>query len=308
MSQTAKDLGPPPQTEKTDRQADQLGWTALQESFTSWRTDSPDRRSTSRPARRARPRRPRALALRRDRAGGGSTGQFTADELKQMKAAPRRPTAPASRRSRNTTTSRREAARGQGHLQLQADGGSHGPLRDQRLGRLEPDHLRQQRLQAGQGVEDAGRQGLQGRARADRRSDRDARRLRRRQPPRRLGDARHAAALPRGAAQGLARHAARLPAGRLVERRRRHRRPRHIKTMADLRGKTVVLAQNSPSHFFVLNALINAGVQPAEVEFKFTQDAFQAAAAFNADKRSPASSAGRPTSTTSRRSRATRCW
>ena len=58
-----------------------------------------------------------------------------------------------------------------------------------------------------------------------------------------------------------------------------------IKTMADLRGKTVVLAQNSPSHFFVLNALINAGVQPAEVDFKFTQDAFQAAAAFNGDKR-----------------------
>jgi len=58
-----------------------------------------------------------------------------------------------------------------------------------------------------------------------------------------------------------------------------------IKTMADLRGKTVVLAQNSPSHYFLLNALINAGVQPAEVDFKFTQDAFQAAAAFNADKR-----------------------
>ncbi len=57
-----------------------------------------------------------------------------------------------------------------------------------------------------------------------------------------------------------------------------------IKTMADLRGKTIVLAQNSPSHFFALNALINAGVQPAEVEFKFTQDSFQAAAAFNADK------------------------
>jgi ABC-type nitrate/sulfonate/bicarbonate transport system substrate-binding protein len=57
-----------------------------------------------------------------------------------------------------------------------------------------------------------------------------------------------------------------------------------IKTMSDLRGKTLVLAQNSPSHFFALNALINAGVQPAEVEFKFTQDAFQAAAAFNADK------------------------
>jgi ABC-type nitrate/sulfonate/bicarbonate transport system substrate-binding protein/outer membrane protein OmpA-like peptidoglycan-associated protein len=57
-----------------------------------------------------------------------------------------------------------------------------------------------------------------------------------------------------------------------------------IKSIGDLRGKTVVLAQNSPSHFFILNALINAGVQPAEVKFKFTQDAFQAAAAFNADK------------------------
>src|SRR5271170_545766 len=59
----------------------------------------------------------------------------------------------------------------------------------------------------------------------------------------------------------------------------------NIKTVADLRGKTIVLAQNSPSHYFALNALINGGVQPAEVNFKFTQDAFQAAAAFNADKR-----------------------
>ena len=57
-----------------------------------------------------------------------------------------------------------------------------------------------------------------------------------------------------------------------------------IKSVADLRGKTIVLAQNSPSHFFALNALINGGVQPAEVNFKFTQDAFQAAAAFSADK------------------------
>ena len=58
----------------------------------------------------------------------------------------------------------------------------------------------------------------------------------------------------------------------------------NIGSIADLRGKSIVLAQNSPSHFFALNALITAGVQPAEVEFKFTQDAFQAAAAFNADK------------------------
>ena len=56
-----------------------------------------------------------------------------------------------------------------------------------------------------------------------------------------------------------------------------------VKTMSDLRGKTVVLAQNSPSQFFLLNALINAGVQPSQVTFKYTQDAFQAAAAFNAD-------------------------
>jgi len=59
----------------------------------------------------------------------------------------------------------------------------------------------------------------------------------------------------------------------------------NIKSVADLRGKTIVLAQNSPSHYFVLNALINGGVQPSEVNFKFTQDAFQAAAAFNGDKR-----------------------
>jgi len=58
-----------------------------------------------------------------------------------------------------------------------------------------------------------------------------------------------------------------------------------IKTITDLRGKTIVLAQNSPSHYFALNALINGGVQPSEVNFKFTQDAFQAAAAFNADKK-----------------------
>jgi NitT/TauT family transport system substrate-binding protein len=58
-----------------------------------------------------------------------------------------------------------------------------------------------------------------------------------------------------------------------------------IKSVADLRGKTCVLAQNSPSHFFLLNALINGGVQPSEVTMKFTGDAFQAAAAFNADKK-----------------------
>src|SRR5262245_66064828 len=57
-----------------------------------------------------------------------------------------------------------------------------------------------------------------------------------------------------------------------------------VKSVADMRGKTVVLAQNSPSHFFLLNTLISGGVQPSEVDYKFTQDAFQAAAAFNGDK------------------------
>lgn len=58
-----------------------------------------------------------------------------------------------------------------------------------------------------------------------------------------------------------------------------------IKTVTDLRGKTVVLAQNSPSHYFLLNMLLNGGVQPSEVHMDFTKDAFQAAAAFNQDKK-----------------------
>lgn len=57
-----------------------------------------------------------------------------------------------------------------------------------------------------------------------------------------------------------------------------------ITNISQLRGKTIVLSQNSPSQYFVLNALINGGVQPAEVNFKFTGDAFQAAAAFAADR------------------------
>ena len=39
----------------------------------------------------------------------------------------------------------------------------------------------------------------------------------------------------------------------------------YVKTMADLRGKAVVLAQNSPSHYFLLNMLVAGGVQPGEV-------------------------------------------
>jgi len=58
----------------------------------------------------------------------------------------------------------------------------------------------------------------------------------------------------------------------------------NIKTAADLRGKKLVLAQNSPSHYFALNMLVSGGVQPPEVQMIFTEDAFQAAAAFSAQK------------------------
>jgi hypothetical protein len=52
-------------------------------------------------------------------------------------------------------------------------------------------------------------------------------------------------------AEGQPRDAAHLPADRLVQRRRRHRRPRLAsRPISDLRGKTVALAQNSPSHYF----------------------------------------------------------
>jgi NitT/TauT family transport system substrate-binding protein len=57
-----------------------------------------------------------------------------------------------------------------------------------------------------------------------------------------------------------------------------------VTSVGAMRGKTVVLAQNSPSHYFLLNTLISGGLQPGDVQYKFTQDAFQAAAAFNADR------------------------
>ncbi len=58
----------------------------------------------------------------------------------------------------------------------------------------------------------------------------------------------------------------------------------YIKTVADLRGKKLVLAQNSPSQYFALNMLVSGGLQPSEVNMIYTPDAFQAAAAFNAQK------------------------
>ncbi len=57
-----------------------------------------------------------------------------------------------------------------------------------------------------------------------------------------------------------------------------------IKSVGDLKGKKIALAQHSPSHYLILNLLINAGLQPSDVDFRFTEDAFQAAAAFSADR------------------------
>ncbi|MHB1035066.1 MAG: phosphate ABC transporter substrate-binding/OmpA family protein [Pirellulales bacterium] len=58
----------------------------------------------------------------------------------------------------------------------------------------------------------------------------------------------------------------------------------NIKTVADLRGKKLVLAQNSPSQYFALNMLVAGGVQPSEVEMVYTQTAFEAARAFEVQK------------------------
>ncbi|TWU46034.1 Taurine-binding periplasmic protein precursor [Novipirellula aureliae] len=57
-----------------------------------------------------------------------------------------------------------------------------------------------------------------------------------------------------------------------------------ISSIGDLRGKKIVLAENSPSQYFIMNMLVYGGVQPSEVEFVYTGDAFQAAAAFNSQK------------------------
>jgi NitT/TauT family transport system substrate-binding protein len=56
-----------------------------------------------------------------------------------------------------------------------------------------------------------------------------------------------------------------------------------IGSVKDLKGKTIVYAQNSPSQYFINNLLLNAGIQPAQVNHKFTATAFEAAAAFVAD-------------------------
>lgn len=57
-----------------------------------------------------------------------------------------------------------------------------------------------------------------------------------------------------------------------------------IKSVADLKGKTIALAQNSPSQYYLTSLLLSAGLKPSDVKTKYTATAFEAAAAFVADK------------------------
>jgi NitT/TauT family transport system substrate-binding protein len=58
-----------------------------------------------------------------------------------------------------------------------------------------------------------------------------------------------------------------------------------IKSVADLRGKTVTLAKNSPSEYYLTSLLLSAGLRPADIKPLYTATAFEAAAAFVSDRR-----------------------
>ena len=57
-----------------------------------------------------------------------------------------------------------------------------------------------------------------------------------------------------------------------------------IKSVSDLKGKTITLAQNSPSEYYLTSLLLSAGLRPSDIKKKYTATAFEAAAAFVADK------------------------
>jgi NitT/TauT family transport system substrate-binding protein len=58
-----------------------------------------------------------------------------------------------------------------------------------------------------------------------------------------------------------------------------------IKSVSDLRGKSVALARNSPSEYYLTSLLLSAGLRPADIHKKYTATAFEAAAAFVSDKK-----------------------
>ena len=58
-----------------------------------------------------------------------------------------------------------------------------------------------------------------------------------------------------------------------------------IKSAGDLRGKTITLAQNSPSEYYLTSLLLSAGLRPSDIKVKYTATAFEAAAAFVVDRK-----------------------
>lgn len=58
----------------------------------------------------------------------------------------------------------------------------------------------------------------------------------------------------------------------------------NIRNVADLKGRAIALAQNSPSEYYLVSLLLSAGMRPADIRAKYTATAFEAAAAFVSDK------------------------
>ena len=58
-----------------------------------------------------------------------------------------------------------------------------------------------------------------------------------------------------------------------------------VRTVSDLRGKSIALAQNSPSEYYLTSLLLSAGLNPKDVRTRYTATAFEAAAAFVADRK-----------------------
>ncbi len=58
----------------------------------------------------------------------------------------------------------------------------------------------------------------------------------------------------------------------------------NVRTVEGLKGKTITLAQNSPSHFYVMHLLDRAGLGHRDVKFRFTSTAFGASALFAQDR------------------------
>src|SRR4029453_5355540 len=103
----------------------------------------------------------------------GGEGQFSSEELKQLAGNAEKPDSsgittvkeynyvPTAKLPEVKGISNYTPIADQRDFQIHADGGSNGTLRDQRVGRLGPHHLRQQRLQGRKGLEDSWRQRLQ---------------------------------------------------------------------------------------------------------------------------------------------------